>query len=153
MTTPDAYVAAVPDGRREMVEAIRAVINAHKPAEVEECIQYGMLGWAVPHAVYPDGYHCDAKQPVPYVQLANRKGNVALYLFCMVVEDGLVDWFRAELKARGKRVDMGKSCVRFKTMDDIPLDLIGETLQRMPLGAFLERYTAQIPPSAKRRRG
>ncbi len=150
--SPEAYLAALPPERAEMVAAIRAVINANKPAEIVEGIQYGMIGWGVPHSVHPAGYHCSPDQPVPYASVANQKAKVSLYLFCMYVDDALPAWFAAEAAARGHRLDMGKSCVRFKRMDDIPLELIGEAIRRMPLDAFLARYTASIPAKSRPRR-
>lgn len=148
-TTVDEYLAAMPEKRRAMVSAIRDVINANKPDEVEECIQYGMLGWVVPHRVHPDGYHADPKQPVPYVHLANQKRTVSLYLFCLYIRGDLRDWFRDRATRDGRRLDMGKSCVRFKKMEDIPLELLGEALRRMPLETFLENYLAGIPASKR----
>ena len=149
-STPAEYVAALPEDRRAMVSALRDVINANKPADVEECIQYGMLGWVVPHRVHPDGYHADPKQPIPYVNLANQKRTVSLYLFCLYVRDDLRDWFRDRATQDGRRLDMGKSCVRFKKMEDMPLELIGEALRRVPLETFLENYLAGIPASKRR---
>lgn len=150
--TPDAYLAELPEGRREMVQAIRDVINANKPAEVVEIMQYGMLGWAVPHHIYPEGYHCSPDQPVPYVSVANQKATVSLYLFCLYVDEELPEWFAQEVKASGRKLNMGKSCVRFKKMADIPLDTIAQTLQKMTLERFLARYTAGIPASARKKR-
>ncbi len=151
ITTPAAHLAGLPDARRPMVDAIREVINHNVPEGLEEGIHYGMLSWGVPHSIYPDGYHCSPDLPVPYVSLANQKGNVSLYLFCLYVDEDLPTWFAEQVKARGMRLDMGKSCVRFKRMEHIPLDLIGETLQRMPLDRFLARYTASIPASKRKK--
>ena len=150
--SPDAYVAGLPEDRQAIVSALRDLLNAHKPDGVVECIQYGMLGWAVPHGVYPDGYHCNPAEPVPYAHVANQKAKVSLYLFCLYVDSELVEWFRASAQAAGYRLDMGKSCIRFKRLEDVPLELLAEALQRMPLEGFLARYTAAIPASARKKR-
>lgn len=151
--SPEAYLAALPEDRREMVQAIRDVLNANLPEGVAEGIQYGMIGWFVPHSVYPDGYHCDPSQPVPYASVANQKNAVSLYLFCMYTDSDIAADFQRKYQAwLGKKPNMGKSCVRFRRMTDIPFDLIAEAVRRMPLDHFLETYTAQIPPSAKKGR-
>jgi len=155
--TPAEYLAALPDDRREMIEAIRDVVNANLPDGVEEGMQYRMIGWFVPHAVYPDGYHCDRSQPVPFASVANQKNKVSLYLFCMYVHDGqgpgpaeaFAERYRAWL---GRKPDMGKSCVRFKKLSDIPLELIGEVVRARTTEGFLATYAAQIPASARKRR-
>lgn len=151
-STPDEYVAGLPPERRELVSTLRRTINDNVPGRVAEGMQYGMLGWHVPHSVYPDGYHTDPEQPVPYIGLASQKAKVSLYMFCMYVDAELTEWFAAEYRSRvGKEPDMGKSCVRFKKASDVPVDLLAETIRKMPLDAFLERYAAQIPDSAKKR--
>ena len=152
-STPDAYLAALPDDRREMVEAIRQVINDNLPADIEEGIQYKMIGWYLPHHAYPDGYHCDPKQPVPYASVANQKNKVSLYLFCMYVGTGMAEEFAEKYRAwLGKKPDMGKSCIRFKKLSDIPLELIAETIQKMPTDHFVAQYEGSIPPSGRKKR-
>lgn len=149
--TPDQYVSALPPDRQELVSAIRAVINQNLPADVEEGMQYGMIGWYLPHRVYPAGYHCDRKQPVPYAGLASQKQAVSVYLFCVYVDSELSAWFQDEYRKTGKRLDMGKGCVRFKKLADVPLDLLGQVIRKMPADQFLARYEAQIPASARKR--
>lgn len=149
--TPDQYVSELPPDRQELVTAIRAVINQNLPADLEEGMQYGMIGWFLPHRVYPAGYHCDRKQPVPYAGLASQKQAVSLYLFCVYVDSELSAWFQEEYGKTGKKLDMGKGCVRFKRLADVPLDLIGQVIRAMPADQFLARYEAQIPASARKR--
>ena len=149
-TTPAQYLAELPDDRRALVGAIRDAINGALPPGYEEGMQYGMIGWFVPHARYPAGYHCDPKQPVPFVNLANTKGGASLYLFCVYVDPDAFAWFVDAFKETGLRLDMGKSCVRFKKLADVPLDLIARTVQRTPVDGFLELYTAQIPASTSK---
>jgi hypothetical protein len=147
------YLDALPAERRAVLEAVRALVNAHMPPEVEEGIQYGMIGWYVPHARYPHGYHCDTKEPLPYLGLASQKGHVALHLFCAYVDEAAAAWLRTEAAARGCTLDMGKACVRFKRLDDVPLDLIGQTIARMTLERFLPAYETRLPAAIRRKRG
>ena len=149
-SSPDAYLAELPEDRRAMVSAIRDTINAALPEGYVECMQYGMLGWAVPHSRYPAGYHCDPRQPVPFASVASQKNAVSVYLFCIYLSPELTEWFVQEYQKTGKRLDMGKGCVRFKKSADLPLELLAEAVRRMPLDRFLETYTAQIPASAKK---
>ena len=149
-TTPEQYLAELPEDRRALVSALRQVVNANRPAGTVEGMQYGMLGWSVSREVFPAGYHCNPAQGVPYVSLANQKGGVSLYLFCIYVDAGLAAWFEQAWRETGKRLDMGKGCVRFKRLEDVPLELIGETLRRMPLQDFLATYQAGIPASKKK---
>jgi uncharacterized protein YdhG (YjbR/CyaY superfamily) len=142
-TTVEAYLAAVPEDRRTALEAVRAEINRNLPEGVEEGIQYGMIGWFYPHARYPHGYHCDPAQPLPFASLASQKAHMAVYLFCAYVDGDSAAWLRAEAAARGCKLDMGKSCVRFKKLTDLPLDLIGEAVARS--SDFVARYEAALP--------
>ena len=149
--TPADYLAALPPDRRELVSAIRDTINANLPEGYQEGMQYGMIGWSVPHARFPDGYHCDPRQPVPFVSLANQKGAVSIYLFCVYLGADLTEDFVAAWKATGKRLDMGKSCVRVKKLADVPLEVIGQTIRKLPLADFLARYQAQIPAASRKK--
>lgn len=145
--SPDAYLATLPDDRRAIVAAIREVVNTNLPAGVEEGIQHGMIGWYIPRSVYPDGYHADPRQPVPYVGLANQKSTVSLYLFCAYVSPDAAQAFEAQYRAwLGKKPDMGKSCVRFSRWEQVPLELIGRTIRETPTDRFLAHYVASIPP-------
>lgn len=149
--TPEHYLAELPDDRRAMVQALREVINANLPAGVEEGMQYGMLGWQVSLSTYPAGYHCNPRQGVPYASVASQKNKVSLYLFCVYVDAELSAWFEESYRQTGRKPDMGKGCIRFKRLDDIPLELIAETLRRMPLQDFLARYESQVPASARKK--
>lgn len=144
------YLAALPPDRRAALEAVRAVVNANVPDGVEEGLQYGMIGWYIPHARYPHGYHCDPKQPLPFVGLGSQKAHMAVYLFCAYVDEERAQQLRSAAAERGCKLDMGKSCVRFKKVEELPLDLIGEAIR----GAsdFVERYEAGLPESVKKKR-
>ncbi len=103
-------------------------------------MQYGMIGYFVPHSVYPAGYHCDPKQPLPFAGLASQKNHMSIYLMCLYSDSDLQEWFRAAWTKTGKKLDMGKSCVRFKKIEDVPLKVIGQTIKRVPAKKFIERY-------------
>lgn len=149
--TVSEYLASLPADRRQMVEAIRKVIKKNLGKGIAEGIQYGMLGFFIPHSVYPDGYHCDASQPVPFASIASQKNKVSVYLFCLYVEPKRVEKFVKDWKATGKKLDMGKSCVRIKKLEDAPLDVIGDAVKGYTVQQFLDHYTASIPASAQKK--
>lgn len=138
------YLAGLPQDRRETIEAVRKVILANLDEDYEEGIQYGMIGYYVPHRVFPPGYHCDPKQPLPFASIASQKNHIGLYLFCVYATPELQEWFREAWTKAGKKLDMGKGCVRFKKLTDVPLDVVGETIKRVPTKKFIETYQASI---------
>lgn len=150
--TVKAYIDSLPEERRKIVRKVRAEINRNLPKGYKEGIQYGMIGWFVPHGVYPAGYHCDPKQPVPFAGLASQKNHVSIYLMCIYADPKHRAWFDKAWAKTGKKKNMGKSCVRFKKLEDIPLELIGEAVARVPVKDFLAHYERSIPKSARRRR-
>lgn len=147
-TTVQAYLESLPEDRRAAIEAVRAVILKNLDSNIQEQMQYGMIGYAVPHSVFPNGYHCDPKQPLPYAGLASQKQHMSLYLMAAYTmggqENGDGLWFRKAWMATGKKLDMGKACVRFKTIDDVPLDVVGEMFRRVPASAYIARYEAAL---------
>jgi len=149
-TSVRAYLASLPVDRRATVAAVRDTILANLPKGFEEGMGYGMIGYHVPHTVYPAGYHCDPAQPLPYAGLAAQKNYVAVYLMGLYNDPGHLTWFRKAWAESGKRLDMGKVCVRFRTLDDVPLEVIGESIRRFPVKTYIERYEAAIRPPAKR---
>ncbi|MEM6561772.1 MAG: DUF1801 domain-containing protein [Planctomycetota bacterium] len=151
-TTVDAYLAALPDDRREAVSAIRDAINARLPDGYAEGIQYNMIGWYVPHELYPHGYHCDPKQPLPFAHLASQKNHIGIYLFCSYMEPALRDWFVKALTKDGHKLDMGASCIRVKALDEVPLKVVGQCVAKMPLKKFIKIYEANLPASVKKKR-
>lgn len=154
------YLAGLPEDRREAIAGVREVILKNLPRGYEEGISYGMISYAVPHALFPPGYHCDPRQPLPFACLAAQKNHCALYLFCIYGDKKTHDWFVKEFKASGKKLDMGKSCIRFKKLADLPLDLVGQAVARVPVDAliaFYERARKQTAagsrkPKAKKRK-
>jgi len=135
--TPEEYVESLPDDRRVAVEAVRRVINDHLPAGYEEGMQFGMIGWYVPLDRFPDTYN---KQPLGLAALANQKQYMALYLNNVYGDPETDRWFRERFAASGKKLDMGKSCVRFRKLEDLPLDVIAETIARTPVDRYIEGY-------------
>ena len=151
-TTVKEYIDGLPEDRRKAIRKVRAAINRRLPKGYKEGIQYGMIGWFVPHSKYPGGYHCDPKQPVPFAGLASQKNYMSLYLMCIYGDEKQRKWFEKEWKKTGLKLDMGKSCIRFKKVEDLPLDLIAEAIARVPVEQFLGHYENAIAKGAKRKR-
>src|SRR5271167_2561750 len=128
-TTVDQYLSDLPEDRRKALEVVRQVILKNLDKDYEEGIQYGMIGYYVPHRVYPAGYHCDPKQPFPFAGLASQKNYMSLYLMCVYGDTDHSTRFREAWARTGKKLDMGKSCVRFKKVEDLALDVIAETIK------------------------
>jgi hypothetical protein len=148
--TVDQYLAELPDDRREALQAIRAVVLENLPKGYEEGMLYGAIGYFVPHSVYPPGYHCDPKQPLPFAGLASQKNHMSLSLMCVYDDAEHAAWFRTAWAKTGKKLDMGKSCVRFKKTEDVPLKVIGEAIKRVPAKKFIEHYESVIKSAGKR---
>ena len=139
-TTAKEYIDDLPEDRRKAIRKVRAAVNRALPKGYKEGMQYGMLGWFVPHSKYPAGYHCDPQQPVPFAGLASQKNYMSLYLMSVYTSAEGAERFHEAYRATGKKLDMGKSCVRFKTLDDLPLDLIAETISAIDVNAFIKVY-------------
>lgn len=138
-TTVDDYLASLPEARRTPIAAVRDVVNAHLPEGYEERMDWGMISWVVPLEEYPDTHN---KKPLCYAGLASQKQHMSLYLLGFYTDGPEAGWFRDQYAARGLRLDMGKSCVRFKGLDDVPLDVVGEAIAKIPVGEFIARYEA-----------
>ena len=142
--TVKEYLASLPADRREALQALREVILKHIDPVYEEGMGYGMPGWSVPHSVYPPGYHCDPSIPLPYAGMASQKNHMSLYLMCIYGHTGEDKWFREAWAKTGKKLDMGKSCIRFKKVEDLALDVIAEAFRRTPAKTYIEHYEASI---------
>ncbi len=136
-TTVAEYLESLPGHRREALEKVREVILEHLPPGYEERMLYGMVGYVVPLERYPDTYN---GQPLAVAGLASQKNYMSLYLNCVYASTEADDRFREEYRATGKRLDMGKSCVRFRSLDDLPLELVGRTIAATPVEAFISGY-------------
>lgn len=153
--TVEQYLAELPADRREAIARVREVVNANLPAGYAEGMQYGMIGWFVPHSVFPKGYHCDPKQPLPFAGLASQKNHMALYLCTVYMTPDDLRWFERAWRASGKKLDMGKSCVRFKRLEDVPLAVVGEAIARWPVSKFVAAYEGALaaPRPARKKAG
>lgn len=139
-TTVQQYLDELPDDRRVAISVVRQVMRKNLPKGFEEGIQYGMIGYYVPHSVYPDGYHCNPKEPLPYASLASQKNHMSIYLMCIYGEEKHRKWFVDAWKESGKKLDMGKSCVRFKKLEDVPLQVVGQAIQRVTVKKYIDVY-------------
>ena len=148
--TPEDYIHELPAERAEHFNKLRETILKHLPKGFEECISYGMIGYVVPHKLYPPGYHCDPKVPLPFVSIASQKNFIALYHMGIYANPELLNWFVAEYPKHCKtKLDMGKSCIRFKKPDDIPYKLIGELLKKMSVKEWIALYEESFKPAKK----
>lgn len=144
-STPDEYYAELPDDRREAMIKLRKVIKKNLPKGFQEVMNYGMPGYVVPHKIYPAGYHCDPKLPLPFLGLASQKNSINFYHMGIYADPKLLKWFTSEFpKHSKKKLDMGKSCVRFKKPEDIPYDLIGELVSKMSPQDWIKLYESGL---------
>jgi uncharacterized protein YdhG (YjbR/CyaY superfamily) len=140
-TTVEDYLNELTEERKNACNELRSVILKNLPKGFAEGIGYGMIGYFVPHSIYPNGYHCDPKQPLPFLSMASQKNFIALYHMGIYMNPTLMDWFTAEFAKRVKgKLDMGKSCIRFKKLDAIPFDLIGELVSKMSVDEWIACY-------------
>ncbi len=139
------YLSELPEDRRKAIEAVRKVIRKNLGKGYEEGMQYGAIGYYVPHKLYPPGYHCDPKQPLAFAGLASQKNYMSVGLMSCVYDHPESEaLLRSEWAATGKKLDMGKVCIRFKKLDDVPLEVIGRAVARVPVAQFIEFYEAAI---------
>ncbi len=142
-STVAQYLAALPADRRAALNAVREVINDNLPAGYEEGIQFKMISWYVPLSLYPAGYGENPKVPLPLVALASQKSGMVLHFLCFYGHPTLSTWFISQYKKSGKKLDMGKGCVRFKKLDDLALDVVGRTVARVPVKEHMANYSAE----------
>lgn len=139
--SPQDYLNELPADRKSAVEKLRNTLLENLPEGFQECISYGMLGYVVPHSIYPDGYHCDPKTPLPFISLASQKNFIALHHLGIYADTSLLDWFVAEYPKHAKyKLDMGKGCIRFKRVDDIPYALVAELARKISVADWIKTY-------------
>jgi len=149
-TTVAEYLKALPEERAPAFEKLRKTIKDNTPKGFKECISYKMIGYVVPHQIYPDGYHCDPKLPLPFVSIANQKNFIALYHMGIYADPQIYEWFVSEYPKHCKyKLDMGKSCVRFKKPDDIPFKLIAELMQKFTPESWIDLYEKNLKAAKK----
>ena len=140
-TSVEEYINLVPAAQREAIISLRKVIRENIPPGFSEEMSYGMIGFVVPHNLYPKGYHCNPKLPLPFLNIAAQKNFIAVYHMGIYCKPELLDWFINEfLKFSKKKPDMGKSCIRFKNPETIPYQLIGELAKRMSVQEWIDTY-------------
>lgn len=152
-TTVQQYLAELPPDRRAAIQALREVILRNLDKGYEEGMQYGMIGYHVPHRIFPAGYHCDPKQPLPFAALASQKNYMAVYLWSVYADGPEERWFREAWARTGRKLDMGKCCVRFKKLEDAALDVIGEAIRRVPMKVHIAQYQASLENRVPRSAG
>jgi len=149
-TTVKDYLASLPPDRRAEIQAVRDVILRHIDPDIAECMSYGMIGYAIPKSIYPPGYHCAPDQPLPYAGLASQKSYLSLYFMCVYGEDNPeMKRFRQDWAKSGKKLDMGKACIRFKRAADLDLDAIAKLLGRVPASTYITRCEQAIASRQK----
>ncbi|MCX6312505.1 MAG: DUF1801 domain-containing protein [Bacteroidetes bacterium] len=140
-TTPKEYVENLPEDRKKAVTELRKVMLRNLPKGFKEVIGYGMLGYVVPHSTYPNGYHCDPTVPLPFINIASQKNFIALYHMGLYMNPALLKWFTTEYPKHSKaKLDMGKSCIRFKKPEEIPFKLIGELCSKITVEKWISMY-------------
>lgn len=146
--TVEEYLRSLPADRREAIAAVRKVFLDNLDRNYAEGMQYGMIGYYVPHSVFPPGYHCDPKQPLPFGGLASQKNKMSLYLMCLYGNSEQEKWFKSAWARTGKKLDMGKACIRFSKVEDLALEVIAEAIRRVPAAAYIARYQSNLAQHA-----
>jgi uncharacterized protein YdhG (YjbR/CyaY superfamily) len=139
-TTPEQYIEELPDDRKLIISKLRDTILTNIPPGFEEQMSYGMLGYVVPFSIYPAGYHCNTKLPLPFINLASQKYFIAIYHLAIYGNKPLLDWFTTEYEKIFGKLDIGKGCIRFKKMDKIPYELIGQLCSKMTTQEWISYY-------------
>ena len=144
-TTVEEYLETLPDDRKAAISSLRKVIKKNLPKGFKETMGYGMIGYVVPHSIYPPGYHCTPELPLPFMNIASQKNFVAVYHMGIYGDSGLLDWFVDEYtKVVGKKPDMGKSCIRFKKPEMIPFELFGKLASKISPEKWIEMYEKML---------
>ena len=144
-TSADDYLSQIPKERQPAMKKLRAVIKKNLPKGFKEGVNYGMMGWSVPHSLYPAGYHCKPEDPLPFLGIASQKNFIAVYHMGVYAIPSLHKWFVTEhAKVSKKKLDMGKSCLRYKKPEDIPFELIGELASKVTPEEWIEVYEKNI---------
>ena len=149
--TVQEYLKELPADRRQAINAVRGVILANLPKGYEECMSYGMIGYVVPHSIYPKGYQCNPKLPLPFVNLGSQKNHMALHLMCCYGDPKLKASLEKAWKAAGKKFDMGGGCLRFRKLEDVPLEVIGQFIASMPVAEYIRRIEKAFAEIAEAR--
>ena len=150
-TTPEQYINELPEERKAIISAIRNAIKDNLPKGFTEGIGYGMLGYCVPHSIYPAGYHCTPKLPLPFINIASQKNHIAIHHLGIYFYKPLLDWLTEEWgKHSNKKLDMGKGCLKFKKAEDVPLKLIAELAKKITVEQYIEMYENTLASNKKK---
>jgi len=142
---PNKYTDQLPEDRKQVIQKLRKAILDNLSNGFVETMSYGMIGYVVPHSIYPNGYHCDPKLPLPFISIASQKNFVAVYHMGVYADKKLLEWFTSEYPKHSKaKLDMGKSCIRFKKMHEIPYELIGKLAAKMSLKEWVKLYETNL---------
>lgn len=143
--TVEKYIDELSVDRKEVIQKLRQIVLENLPEGFQECMNYGMIGYVVPHSIYPDGYHCDTSLPLPFMNIASQKNHIGFYHMGIYSDENLLNWFTEEYKNQvPTKLDMGKSCIRFKNPKKIPFDLLGELVSKMTVDQWIEKYESTI---------
>ncbi|MCF1713500.1 DUF1801 domain-containing protein [Flavihumibacter sp. RY-1] len=143
--TVSDYLRELPEEKRAVMQSLRSIVQKNIPTGFQECMQYGMISYVVPHSLYPSGYHCDPRQPLPFLSLAAQKNHFAVYHMGMYADPQLLSWFQEAFAAHYPyKLDMGKSCMRFKKPEQVPVELIGELAAKMSPKDWISLYEGQL---------
>ena len=143
--SPEEYLEKIPEDRKEAMSKLRSVIKDNLPEGFDETMSYGMIGYVVPHTLYPAGYHCTPELPLPFLNIASQKNFIAVYHMGIYADTNLLDWFVSEFPKHNKlKLDMGKSCIRFKKPEQLPFELIGELASKMTIEEWIAIYESKV---------
>jgi uncharacterized protein YdhG (YjbR/CyaY superfamily) len=139
--TPEEYIESLPEDRKEIIKEIRSAVKDNLPEGFEETTEYGMITYYVPHSIYPKGYHVNPKDPLPFMAIASQKNHIAVYHMGIYMDNELLSWFIEEYeKAVPTKLDMGKSCIRFKNTRKVPVELIGRLSSKLTTDKYIKLY-------------
>ncbi|PKV66868.1 DUF1801 domain-containing protein [Pontibacter ramchanderi] len=148
--TPELYLTELPEERQQIMSDLRRVILKNLPAGFEEVMGYGMISYVVPHTLYPAGYHCDPKQPLPFMAIASQKNHIAVYHMGIYANENLLNWFKTAYSKQNKtKLVVGKSCIRFRKPEHVPLQLIGELASKLTPQEWVNTYQVMIKKAVK----
>jgi uncharacterized protein YdhG (YjbR/CyaY superfamily) len=137
--TVNDYIASLPDDRQIAIKKLRKILKDNLPKGFEECMSYGMIGYVVPHSIYPKGYHCDPKLPLPFINVGSKKNFISMHHMGLYGDINLLDWFvKKYAEEVPSKLDMGKGCVRFKKVENIPFELIGELAKKVTVDQYIK---------------
>ena len=151
-TTVNEYIDSLPEERKAAITKLRKTIKANLPKGFEEVMSYGMIGYVVPHSIYPGGYHCNPKLPLPFINIGSQKNYISMHHMGVYASKELLDWFVEESEKVPYNFDMGKGCIRFKKPEEIPFDLIGELVKKLTVQQWIYIMESNIADVAKNKK-